>query len=206
MEMTTLILIVLAWLVAAGSPGPATLAILATSMNLGRPAGLVIASGILAGSASWGVAAALGIGSVMAANAWLFELVRYAGAGYLFYLATKSIRSAVHPTPSAFDNPGTHRLFMKGFALHLTNPKAVLAWGSVFAIALPTGSSPWLVLELFTVLIFASAFIFLGYALLFSNRHVSAVYLRLRRMFDALFGLLFGAAGLKIFTTRIELQ
>ena len=53
------------WALAGGSPGPATLAISGTAMGQGRRAGLTIASGIVAGSASWGIAAALGVAALM---------------------------------------------------------------------------------------------------------------------------------------------
>jgi threonine efflux protein len=33
----------------------------------------------------------------MLANGWIFELLRYAGAGYLLFLAFKSARSALRP-------------------------------------------------------------------------------------------------------------
>ncbi|MBT8408749.1 MAG: LysE family transporter, partial [Alphaproteobacteria bacterium] len=64
-------------MLAGGSPGPATLGIAGTAMASGRRAALAFALGILAGSASWGIAAALGLSAVMLANVWLFEVVRY---------------------------------------------------------------------------------------------------------------------------------
>ena len=88
-------LILLGWAIAGGSPGPATLAISGTAMERGRLAGLTIAGGIVAGSACWGVAAGMGMSAVMLANAWIFEVVRYAGAAYLLWLAIKSLRRAL---------------------------------------------------------------------------------------------------------------
>ena len=80
MDISTVLIVVLAWVIGAGSPGPATLAISATAMEHGRKAGVIIASGICVGSAFWGIAAGLGISSLMLANVWLFEAVRYLGA------------------------------------------------------------------------------------------------------------------------------
>lgn len=76
-------LVILGWAIAAGSPGPATLAISAAAMNGGRLSGVAIAAGVSCGSACWGLAAALGMSTIMLANAWLFEVIRYAGAAYL---------------------------------------------------------------------------------------------------------------------------
>ena len=67
------------WLIAGGSPGPATLAIAGTAMSRGRRNGFFVSLGILAGSASWGLAAVFGLSAIMLANVWMFELLRYAG-------------------------------------------------------------------------------------------------------------------------------
>ena len=196
-------IILVGWAIAGGSPGPATLAITSTSMNLGRRSGLAIASGVLCGSATWGMAAALGLSAIMMAHAWLFEIIRYAGALYLLYLAVKSLRSAIFPKPAANAQLLTSRLFAKGLLLHLTNPKAVLAWGSIYAIALPVGAETAQVWALFAMLISVSALTFLGYAVLFSSAPIARGYMRMRRYFDAAFGVLFGLASLKLLTTRL---
>lgn len=197
-------IIVLAWVIGAGSPGPATLAISATSMEHGRQSGVTIAAGIVAGSACWGIAAALGISSLMVANVWLFELVRYFGAAYLLYLSVKSLRSAFNPTQIKQVPALKKNLFAKGMLLHLTNPKAILGWGSVYAIVLPVDAEPLLVAELFMILIIASTIVFIGYGFLFSVEKVSKFYRSLKRWFELMFGLLFGAASIRLFASRIE--
>src|SRR3546814_11448424 len=91
----------LAALVATASPGPATLAIAGTSMASGRRYGLALAAGVTTGSLTWSIAAAAGFSAVMLANAWAFEVLRYAGACYLLFLAFKSARSALTPAATA---------------------------------------------------------------------------------------------------------
>lgn len=68
--------ILFAAFLAAGSPGPATLAIAGTSMSSGRPAGLALAAGVTSGSFIWSISAAFGLGAVMALNSWIFEVFR----------------------------------------------------------------------------------------------------------------------------------
>jgi len=196
-------LILIGWAIGASSPGPATLAISGTSMSLGRRSGLTIATGIIAGSASWGIAAALGVSAIMMTNAWVFEIVRYAGALYLLYLAIKSLRSAAFPKEQSMQAVPQSRLFIKGLLLHLTNPKAVLGWGSIYAIALPTEAVASQVWMLFVCLITTSMTVFWGYAVLFSSGPIAKGYGRMKRWFDAAFGLLFGAASLKLLTARL---
>ena len=200
------LLILLGWAIAGGSPGPATLAISGTAMERGRLAGMTIAGGIVAGSACWGVAAGMGMSAVMLANAWIFELVRYAGAAYLLWLAVKSLRRALRPgalRPMARKGDLT-RLFAKGMALHVTNPKAILSWGAIYAIVLPEGAAATQVWQLFAMLIATSMLVFFGYGLLFSSPRIARGYARARRWFDGAFAALFGAASLKILTARLE--
>jgi len=204
MSIYELSIIIFAWIIGAGSPGPATLAISATGMEHGRKAGLTIASGIIAGSATWGIAAALGISSLMVANVWLFELVRYLGAVYLLYLSIKSLKSAFTQSHIKAIAISQKNLFIKGMLLHLTNPKAILGWGSVYAIALPVDAEPALVIQLFVILIVASICVFLGYGYLFSIERVSKFYKSLKPWFEFMFGLLFGAASVRLFVSRVE--
>ena len=153
-------LVLLAWAVGGGSPGPATMAIAGTSMNRGRGLGLAVAAGIVSGSAAWGLAAGLGL-------------------------------SALLP------------LYIKGLLIHLTNPKAILGWGAVFAIAVPVGAAQTVVLETYAALLAVSCCVFFGYALVLSSGVFVRGYQRMRRWFEGAFALLFGLAGIKILTARL---
>ena len=197
-----------AWMLAGGSPGPATMGIAGTAMSAGRPQALAFALGILAGSASWGIAAALGLSAIMLANAWVFEAIRYAGAAYLGWLAFKALRRAV-----ASDGSGTMgiphrggfgRLFTKGALIHLTNPKAVLSWGSIYAIIAPPTATPATLFGYFALLYAGSIVIFIGYAFLFSSGRMVRAYQRAQRWFDLGFAGFFGFASFKILTARVQ--
>lgn len=206
MDGVNLVLVMGAGLLAGASPGPATLTIAGTSMQQGRTAGLVLASGITTGSLIWSVAAAFGLGAVMLANAWLFESVRYAGAAYLMYLALRSARSALQSGTPELKTSAAKSLkavYVKGLALHLTNPKAVLFFGSLYAIAIPPGTSPSVLLAVIAVIAVQGALVFHGYALLFSSATAARVYQRLRRAFEAIFAAAFATASWQIFTARL---
>lgn len=199
-------IILLAALIASVSPGPATLALAGTSMASGRRSGLALASGITSGSLLWSVAAALGLGAMMLANVWVFELIRYFGAAYLMFLAYKAARSAFFNKNLATRSftGGKRSLYAKGFALHLTNPKAILFFGSLFSLGIPPGTG---VQELALVILAVgcqSFLVFHGYALLFSSQAMTQLYLKLRRWFEVAFAIGFGAASLKILTTKVQ--
>lgn len=201
------ILLLLAWALAAGSPGPATIAIAGTSMNHGRGAGLALAFGVVCGSATWGLAAAFGMSALMMAHSWLIEVLRYAGAMYLIYLAFKAGKSALKSSAMAMTDPRARSLrghYVKGLLIHLTNPKAIFGWGALFAIVVPPGSQILVVAQTFAILLAVSATVFLGYGVLFSTKRAIAVYQSLHRWIEGVFAALFAFAGFKILTARFS--
>jgi threonine/homoserine/homoserine lactone efflux protein len=200
-------LILLAALIATASPGPATLAIAGTSMASGRRYGLAMASGITTGSLAWSIGAAAGLSVVMLANAWVFEALRYGGAAYLLFLAFKTARSALTPgaVPAAkIKAPSLGAAYRRGLLLHLTNPKAILFFGALYAVGVPAGTSPAALALVIAAVGLQSFALFHGYALLFSSPPLAAGYAKLRRWFEAIFAVAFAAAGLKILTARLS--
>lgn len=207
MSDVNLPLILGAALLAGASPGPATLTIAGTAMQRGRAAGLAVAAGVSSGSLIWSLAAAFGLGAVMLANAWMFELARYLGAAYLMYLALRSARAALRPGAPQLRPTGAPSLraaYGKGLALHLTNPKAVLFFGALYAIGIPPGTAPSELLLAITAIALQSTLVFHGYALLFSSAAAARLYARLRRVFEALFAAAFASASWQILTARLS--
>lgn len=200
-------IVLLGWGVALASPGPATLAIAGTAMDSGRHTALSLAAGVITGSATWAVVAALGLGAAMIANAWVMEMFRYFGAAYLLWLAFKAFRSAIRPRDrsiQAIKAQPAKSAYVKGLMLHLANPKSMFFWGALFAIVIspdaPLRDIVTVGLSCFTL----SVTIFISYALLFSTQRAMSIYLKLGRWFDGTFALLFGAAGIKVLTTRLS--
>lgn len=188
-------------LLAIASPGPATLAILGTSMAQGRSYGIALASGVFTGSLFWSVSAAFGLGALMYANAWLVEAMRYLGAGYLFYLSYKSARAALRSgTHQAVvrTKPTYRATYTKGLLIHLTNPKAILFFGSLYALVISPAATAIDLVQVILTVASISMTVFFGYAVLFSLTPIRSGYLRLRRSFEAVLALLFGMAAVKI--------
>ena len=176
-------------------------------MSSGRRQGLAIASGITTGSFIWSATAAFGLGALMLSNIWIFEFIRYCGGGYLLYLAYKSLRNAITstgPGPRPIKADSLHTAYWRGIALHLTNPKAVLFFGSLFAIGVPTDASLTSLVIVMGAVGLQSLIVFHGYALLFSTNRITYAYFRLRRWFETAFAIAFGAAGIKILSARFQ--
>ncbi len=207
-EHLQLPLILLAALVAMASPGPATLAIAGTAMARGRGAGLALAAGIITGSLIWTTSAAFGLAAIMAAHAWVFELVRYVGGAYLAYLAIKSARAALSAeTLHTRAMAGSLRaVYRKGLALHLTNPKAVFFIGSIFTVGVPQDATAAEFALVIAALGALSILVNCGYAVLFSVSAMTRTYVRARRWFEGAFAVGFGLASLKVMTARSVLR
>jgi|TARA_B110000090_G_C13174551_1_gene366775 threonine efflux protein len=206
MQEINYLLIIASAIAAIASPGPATLAIAGASMSHGRYLGLSLAAGVLTGSLFWSISAAFGLAAILHANVWFFEILRYCGALYLLYLAFKSLRSAF--SSSQLTLPENHSAsarenYFRGLLIHLTNPKAILFFGSLYSIGVPATAQPIALLSVILAVGVVSSFIFLGYAVLFSNGTARRIYLKSKVVFESIFSLFFGVAGFKLLTSEI---
>ena len=98
---------------------------------------------------------------------------------------------------------GFRTLFAKGAAIHITNPKAILSWGSIYAIVAPATATPAALFGYFGLLYAGSILVFIGYAFLFSSERMVRAYAKARRWFDFTFAGFFGFASFKILTARL---
>ena len=200
-------LIIMSAVAVMASPGPATLAIANTSMTYGTVRGLSTAAGILAGSVFWSVSAALGMGAIMVSNAWLLEVMRYAGASYLLYLAIRAGVSALQKkeiTPVHKDAISCRACFFKGLGLHLTNPKAIFFFGSLYALAVPEAAGAGHLAAIILVLAIIGATIFFGYAILFACSPIVTAYSRFRRHIEGVFAAVFLSGSLRLMMLQIR--
>ncbi|MEM9783929.1 MAG: LysE family transporter [Pseudomonadota bacterium] len=196
----------IAFFVAAASPGPATLGVAATAMSRGARAGCWFGAGLALGLAIWGVVAAAGLGALLQQSVWALTLLRLLGGAYLLYLALRAAGSALGPEASrAEDGAANGRFFRRGLLLNAANPKAVLAWLAVLAIGLPDGADSASITVLTALCAIAGLAIYLGYALAFSRRSVMAGYRRARRGIDGAVAAAFSYAGIRLLTTRTEM-
>ncbi|MEM7498934.1 MAG: LysE family transporter [Pseudomonadota bacterium] len=197
----------LAFFVAAASPGPATLAVAATAMARGRAAGLALGAGLAVGLAFWGLVAAAGLGPLMVQSASALLVLRLLGGGYLLYLAWCSARSALRPGDDGAAPTGAlsgRAAFQRGVVLNLLNPKAVLAWIAVLAIGLPAGAGAAEIAVVTLACALLGLAIYAVYALALSLPSAMAFYVRARRRLEAVFAAFFGYAGLRLVFARSD--
>jgi threonine/homoserine/homoserine lactone efflux protein len=98
---------------------------------------------------------------------------------------------------------GKSTLFSKGLLLHITNPKAILFFGSLYSLGVPANASFQDLAIVIMAVGLQSLLVFHGYAILFSSKVMTNMYLSSRRWFEGAFALGFGAASLKILTSKL---
>jgi threonine/homoserine/homoserine lactone efflux protein len=117
----------------AATPGPANLFAIATGIRAGPAAALQGVAGMNTATLVWFTAAALGLGALVAAFPDAFHLLAIAGGFYVAWLALRSLWAAIHDAPALHMSRGAdaRRAFRDGFAVQLSNPKAVVFFTAV---------------------------------------------------------------------------
>src|SRR5437660_4880425 len=125
-------------------PGPDTLVVVRNLLRGGRRQAAWAAVGVLSGLTIWVATAALGLSALLRASHVGYEVLRIAGAAYLFFLGVQSLRSRAVPMsgePAMQEPPEPARSrpallgrgFGAGLATDLLNPKV----GVFFVTFLP---------------------------------------------------------------------
>jgi len=107
-------------------PGADMTFIIASAARGGRRDGVIASLGVGAGALVHILAAVLGLSAILASSQAAFDLIKWAGAAYLLWLAFSLIRSreaAARPAPRAA--PGW-RLFRAAMLINILNPKVAL--------------------------------------------------------------------------------
>ena len=124
-------------------PGIDTAQVLRSAVSGGPRLAYATLSGIMAGVFAWGIAAALGISALLLASRTAYDIVRVAGALYLFYLGIRVIVDSRNPHKAeefARDGRGSLALapaFSRAFIITLTNPKNGLFYIAMMPQFLP---------------------------------------------------------------------
>jgi threonine/homoserine/homoserine lactone efflux protein len=138
-DLSILALFTSASVLLALAPGPDNIFVLTQSALKGKLVGIVVTLGLCTGLIVHTSAVALGVAAIFQASALAFNLLKYAGAAYLLYLAWGAFRAGA----STLDNRETRetslwRYYLRGIFMNVTNPKV-----SIFFLAfLPQFTNP----------------------------------------------------------------
>lgn len=182
MGFADLLALVGIWVAAIASPGPDVVQITRLGVK-SRAAGVACAVGIMAGNTLWIAASLLGLSALIQAVPEVLAVLQLVGGAYLLYMGVGAVRAGlaarrqVPVAAEALDagsdgSPGagaalsTAKAFGIGVATNLSNPKAVLFFGAVFAqFVRPGMGREWMLAILLTLVVIGFAW-FVGFALL----------------------------------------
>ena len=128
------------------TPGASTAVVLRNSISGGTRAGVETAAGVNSGSVAYGVLSAFGLAVALQRWPAIWVVLRYAGAGYLWWLAVGSLGAAVSPPPREV-LPGTAPVrrgllsnISEGFLTNFLNPAIATFYLVVVPQFVPPGA------------------------------------------------------------------
>lgn len=123
----SLLLFVLVTLTLNVTPGPDMLYVITRGAGQGRAAGVVSALGIAAGCVVHTLLVACGVAGLLLTVPAAFDVVKYAGAGYLIYLGVRTLTSRRRTGVNRkVAECGLGSVFLQGALTNLLNPKVAL--------------------------------------------------------------------------------
>lgn len=192
-------------IVGAASPGPSVALLIGIATGQGRLPALIATTGIATGSATINVLTMIGVGVLVSQAAWAILVLKLLGAAYLAYLAFCAFRKAAAPPAFSPMQSGQRtwlRWFAVGYALQVTNPKAIAFWLAIAAVGATEGAGLF-VKTLFVFGAFMISFACHGaWALVMSAQRARAAYAAGRRWIEATLGIVFSVFAWKLATSE----
>lgn len=118
-------------------PGPSMLLALTHGMQYGIKKTLASALGNVSITVIQAAISIAGLGTILASSELFFQLIKWAGAGYLIYMGLSLLlakNSVVQPDNIALDNKNNtiRKLFLQSSVITAGNPKAIIFFTAVF--------------------------------------------------------------------------
>lgn len=209
--MTALLSIALIHFFALISPGPDFFFVTQSAIRQSRTHALFAALGISLSILVWSICAMSGLHYLFQKMAWLQQVLMLCGGLYLCYLGFQLFKSALsknNPTQNNSTSALTQSdqpyrtLLVKGFLTNMANPKALVYFSSVFAIAINTESSLFQQSSLLILVFVESLIWFAVVAILFSTPKINYYYQKFSKKIDGITGGIFISFGCMLILNR----
>lgn len=203
--LTPVILIMSTLFLGAISPGPSFLLVARLSIGTSRHDGIAAALGMGVSGVILALLSLFGLHVLLTTIPTLYLVLKVLGGLYLIYLAYRIWQGAnkiVASGDEMFLSQGQRKKsFTIGLATQVSNPKAAIVYGSVFAALLP----PTIPLSLYLILPPAVFVMETGWyifvSIVLSTSSPRQTYLRFKAVFDRLAGGVMAGLGIKLITS-----
>ncbi len=197
-------------MIALASPGPDFFFVSQTAASRSRKEAMMGVIGITLGVAVWAAVALMGLHLILQKMAWLHQIITVGGGLYLCWMGWQLLKSArskkqageTEVVETSVALPANGRTFMRGLLTNLSNPKAVIYFGSVFSMFVGdsvTGGERW---GLFILIIAETLAWFTLVALVFALPAMRRGYQRLAKWIDGVAGVVFAGFGIALIVNR----
>lgn len=206
--MTPLLSIALIHFFALISPGPDFFFVTQSAIRQSRSHALFAALGISLSILVWALCAISGLHYLFQKMAWLQQVLMILGGLYLFYLGIQLFKSALSKKTESDKIATTvigksyKSLLFKGFLTNMANPKALVYFSSVFAIAINTEASIFQQSSLIALVFFESLIWFTFVAFVFSAPKMNQYYQKFSKKIDGITGGIFISFGCLLILNR----
>ena len=200
--------VALVHLVALMSPGPDFFFVSQTAASRSRKEAMMGVLGITLGIVVWAGVALMGLHLLLAKMAWLHEIIMVGGGLYLLWMGWQLLRSARqrHKQPQSdapvVELPKRGMSFLKGLLTNLSNPKAIIYFGSVFSLFVGNDIGAATRWGLFLLIIAETFAWFALVATIFALPWMREKYQRMAKWVDGMAGVLFAGFGLHLIISR----
>jgi threonine/homoserine/homoserine lactone efflux protein len=156
-------------------PGTGVIYTVSTGIVQGRKASIYAALGCTAGIVPHLLATILGLAAVMHTSALAFQVLKYAGVAYLFYVAYATWRdTSAFAVDGAMSKTSAMGLVVKAFLLNILNPKLTI----FFLAFLPQFVEPGAAQPLLQLLLLSAVFMAMTFAVFVAYGFVAHAFRR----------------------------
>lgn len=184
------------------SPGPSFLLVAQTSISTSRGNGVAAAIGMGVGAVSFAALVLGGLHAVLTNVPILYVVLKICGGMYLLYLAVRIWKGAAEPLllVATIDRPNSswQKSFLLALGTMLSNLKAVVQYGTIFAALLPRDVSMAQSTVLAASIFLLEAGWYIIVALLLSSTAPRNAYLKSKTSIDRTASVVMGLLGLKL--------
>lgn len=187
-------------------PGTGVVYTVSTGLVQGRKASVYAALGCTAGIVPHLLATILGLAAVMHTSAMAFQVLKYAGMAYLFYVAYATWRNhSAFAVDGSMSKTSAMGLVTKAFLLNILNPKLTIFFLAFLPqFVQPTGPQPLVQMLVLSAVFMTMTFgVFVAYGLIAHTfRKIVIESQRVQRWMRYSFAAVFAGLGAKLATSE----
>lgn len=194
------------------SPGPDFIVAVRNSISYSRKIGIITAMGFALGVCVHVTYTLFGIAALIAQSIILFNILKYAGAAYLFYMGVrallskgfkdnkKNVQRSSKTVKNAFMSP--LQALWSGFLTNILNPKATLFFLAVFSQFVGPATSMTVQITYAGTCVALTGIWFSLVAIILTNPKIKTIFMRWTKWIDRICGTLLIALGIKLVLTK----